>query len=206
VLPALSGGEWRDEVDTLAERPFVDRYEVLQLSPNASTETIERVYRLLAKRYHPDNLETGDADRFAEVCDAFDVLSDPVRRAAYDVTYDEQRNVHMQIFRGATSGDTRGNDRRLFHGVLSLLYVARRRDPYSGGMGAVHLEKMLACPQEHLAFPIWYLKQHGYIETLNNGQMAITVAGIDHLGNEELFLPSERLLPAASLEATSAVS
>jgi curved DNA-binding protein len=35
--------------------PFVAYYETLQLSPNADQATIERVYRLLAKKYHPDN-------------------------------------------------------------------------------------------------------------------------------------------------------
>ena len=39
-------------------------YEILQVSPSADQETIERVYRLLAKRYHPDNLSTGDTNKF----------------------------------------------------------------------------------------------------------------------------------------------
>ena len=38
-----------------------DYYELLQISPNAEPETIHRVYRLLAQRFHPDNKETGDA-------------------------------------------------------------------------------------------------------------------------------------------------
>ena len=45
--------------------PFVDYYEVLQLSQTANADTVERVYRLLAKRYHPDNRETGDVDNAA---------------------------------------------------------------------------------------------------------------------------------------------
>jgi curved DNA-binding protein len=40
--------------------PFMDYYEILQVSPNADQTTIERVYRLLAKKYHPDNAEEGD--------------------------------------------------------------------------------------------------------------------------------------------------
>ena len=39
---------------------FQDYYEVLQLSPKADQETIDRVYRMLVKRYHPDNQETGN--------------------------------------------------------------------------------------------------------------------------------------------------
>ena len=41
-----------------------DYYELLQVSPTADPETIHRVYRLLAQRFHPDNSETGNASRF----------------------------------------------------------------------------------------------------------------------------------------------
>ena len=58
----------------MSQRPFVDFYEILQLSPNASAETLERVYRLLAKRYHPDNQLTGDAEKFSELQQAFETL------------------------------------------------------------------------------------------------------------------------------------
>ena len=46
-----------------------------QATTNATNETIERVYRLLAKRYHPDNQSSGDAQKFAEVHKAFEILS-----------------------------------------------------------------------------------------------------------------------------------
>ena len=44
-----------------------DHYEILQLSPRADQATIQRVFRLLAKRFHPDNHESGDADRFKQL-------------------------------------------------------------------------------------------------------------------------------------------
>lgn len=182
----------------MTERPFVDYYETLQLSPNATGETIERVYRLLAKRYHPDNLATGNADRFAEVHEAFSVLTDSVSRAAYDVRYEDQRSVQWKIFDQRSASDGREEDKRLFHGILSLLYVARRRDPRAGGLGAIMLERMLGCPESHLAFPLWYLKQHGWIEIMDNGQLAITITGVDKLASSELTLPKERLLPEST--------
>jgi curved DNA-binding protein len=184
------------------DRPFVDYYEVLQLSPRATADTVERVYRVLAKRYHPDNQETGDAQTFSELHEAFEVLSDPRARAAYDVSYDEQRQVTWKVFKQESAGGDRANDRRLFHAILSLLYIQRRRDPEKGGLGTVALERMLACPQEHLEFPLWYLKQRGWIERLESGHLAITVEGIDKLGNDDLALPANRLLPAATDTAT----
>ena len=183
----------------MSEQPFIDHYETLQLSPNASAEMIERVYRVLAKRYHPDNGETGNVDRFTEVQAAFETLSDPLRRAAYDVKYDENRQITWKIFKQEKAGDHRAEDRRLFHGILSLLYIARRRDPQNGGLGGVSMEKMLGCPQEHLDFPIWYLKQRGLIERLESGYFAITADGVDKLGQDDLMLPNNRLLSESSL-------
>ncbi|MEJ5370304.1 MAG: J domain-containing protein, partial [Bryobacteraceae bacterium] len=63
---------------------FVDYYELLQISPNAEPETITRVYRILAARFHPDNPHTGDAEKFQLLRKAYQVLSDPQRRAEYD--------------------------------------------------------------------------------------------------------------------------
>ena len=43
---------------------FIDYYEVLQISPKADNETIHRVFRMQAARFHPDNKQTGNAERF----------------------------------------------------------------------------------------------------------------------------------------------
>lgn len=59
-----------------------DYYEVLQVSPRAEAEVIRAAYRTLARKYHPDH--GGDARRMIALNDAWDVLGDPVQRAAYD--------------------------------------------------------------------------------------------------------------------------
>ena len=181
---------------------FVDHYEVLQLSQNAESDTIDRVYRLMAKRFHPDNPASGDIDRFNAVRRAYEVLSSPERRAEYDVTYDTEKSVQWQIFDRQAADDSAEQDRRLFHAILSLLYVARRRDPEGGGMGPVHLERMLGTPREHLEFPLWYLRQRGWVEALDNGLLAISVEGIDKLGSKELALPHERLLTETASQSS----
>ena len=190
----------RADTSTMASL-FIDYYETLQLSPNASSETIERVYRLLAKRYHPDNQDTGDAQKFSEVHTAYQTLSDAERRAAYDVMHDQQRGDSWAIFDQKSAGDDRESDRRMFHGILSLLYIARRRDPHQGGLGSVTLEKMLRCPREHLEFPLWYLKARGWIERLDNGQFAVTIDGIDRVTSQEFDMPDDRLLGESALTA-----
>ena len=63
-----------------------DLYEVLGLQKNASDDDIKKAYRRQAMKYHPDR-NTGDEDaevRFKEIKHAYEVLSDPQKRAAYD--------------------------------------------------------------------------------------------------------------------------
>jgi len=177
------------------EPNYVDYYEVLQVSQSADSETVERVYRLLAKRYHPDNSSSGDEDRFRAIREAFEVLSDSERRARFDVRYDQQAGTRWQIFNQDEALNDHQRDQRIFHGVLSLLYAARRRDPQEGGLGSLHLEQMLGIPREHLDFPMWYLKKRGFVETLPSGMYAITIEGIDWLGHDDNTVPDNRLLP-----------
>lgn len=183
---------------------FQDHYEVLQLSPCADSETIERVYRLLAKRYHPDNRDSGDEARFCEVRDAYEVLRDPERRAAFDARRDELLRATWRIFDQEAFPGELDDDERIFQGVLSLLYVMRRRDPAAGGLGSITLEERLGVPREHLEFPLWYLRRRGLIEVLPGGQLAITVDGIDRLHRDGLGAAGPRLLRGDSSSAAGA--
>lgn len=63
-----------------------DYYEVLGVDKNADEATIKKAYRTLAKKYHPD-MNPGDKEaeaKFKEVNEAYDVLSDPDKKAKYD--------------------------------------------------------------------------------------------------------------------------
>ena len=70
-----------------------DYYEILQISPNADFDTIERVYRHLAKKLHPDNPVTGDTDNFHILLEAYEILISPEQRAAYDAGYENLRTT-----------------------------------------------------------------------------------------------------------------
>ena len=62
-----------------------DYYEVLGLSKGASQEEIKKAYRQLAKKYHPDvNKEPGAEEKFKEINEAYDTLSDEQKKARYD--------------------------------------------------------------------------------------------------------------------------
>lgn len=65
--------------------PKKDYYESLGISKNASDDEIKKAYRTLAKKYHPDlNHEPGAQEKFKEVQEAYDVLSDPEKKSNYD--------------------------------------------------------------------------------------------------------------------------
>ena len=173
---------------------FEDYYETLQLSSSADHDTIEKVYRMLAKRFHPDNPISGNSERFSDLKKAYEILADSEKRAAYDVKHAEVKELHWQVFDQESASDSHESDKRIFQGILSLLYVARRQDVDKPGMGNIHLQNMLGCPTEHLEFHVWYLKEKGWIQRLENGQLAITASGVEKLAEGDLLLRSDRLL------------
>ncbi len=64
---------------------YRDYYAILGVEPTASAEDIRKAYRRLARRYHPDVSKEDDAEeRFKEVSEAYQTLSDPEKREAYD--------------------------------------------------------------------------------------------------------------------------
>jgi len=64
-----------------------DYYAILQVHPNAEKEVIDAAYRKLAAKYHPDvNRSPDTLQKMKQINTAYEVLSDPVKRAAYDAT------------------------------------------------------------------------------------------------------------------------
>jgi curved DNA-binding protein len=71
-----------------------DFYEVLDVPRSTSQDEIQRAYRKLARTYHPDvNSDPGAEDRFKEISEAYDVLSDPETRRRYDAFGPDFRQV-----------------------------------------------------------------------------------------------------------------
>lgn len=110
-----------------------DYYEVLGVDKNADDATIKKAYRTLAKKYHPD-MNPGDKEaeaKFKEVNEAYDVLSDPDKKAKYDqyghAAFDPSagggagfggfgdfggfdiNDIFSSFFGGASGGSTRRN-------------------------------------------------------------------------------------------------
>src|SRR5260370_39903825 len=90
----------------MADRDF---YQILGVSRDASQQDIQRAYRKLARQYHPDvNADPAAEERFKDVSEAYDVLSDPQTRSRYDAFGPDFRQVpedmDPQTWRRAQAG------------------------------------------------------------------------------------------------------
>jgi curved DNA-binding protein CbpA len=183
----------------MAEDQSLDYYEALQVSPTAEPDTIHRIYRLLAQRFHPDNAETGDANRFRVINDAYQELSDPARRARYDVLYHQQQRDRVRI---VSAGATAEEDFELEQinrlTVLEALQSKRRLEPNTSGMEMTELEKLTGRPREHLEFTIWYLVQKKFAQRDDSARLLITADGVDFLEQNYRANVRRRRLQAAT--------
>ena len=160
---------------------FTDYYELLQISPKAEAETIQRIYKMLAARYHPDNPESGDLDLFLLLGQAHATLSNPELRADYDFRYQQHHSEPIELFttREFAAGIDGEANRRL--GILCLLYNRRRNNPEDPGMSLLEFENLMSCPREHLMFAMWYLKERNQVRLDDNSDYVITGDGVDYV-------------------------
>jgi hypothetical protein len=157
-----------------------DHYEALQINAKAEMQTIHRVFRLMAARFHPDNPETGDIEEFLRMKRAYAVLSDPERRAVYDAELEQSRaEGPMPIFgmKDFVTGVDAETNRRL--GVLCLLYNQRRTNPDHPGVSLLDLEREMGFPREYLCFTMWYLRAKEFITVADNSDYSMTALGAD---------------------------
>jgi hypothetical protein len=160
---------------------FIDYYEVLQISPKADLETIHRVFRMQAARYHPDNKQTGDVERFRMLSRIYETLVDPKRREQYDIRRQMREPGSIPVFGLSefVAGIEGEVNRRL--GVLCLLYKRRRSNPDHSALSLLQLEFLMDFPREHLMFTVGYLREKNYIRIVDNSDFQITADGVDAL-------------------------
>lgn len=185
----------------MPEELTTDYYEVLQISPNADPDTVHRVYRLLAQRFHPDNQSTGDSEKFRTLTEAYQVLGDPEQRAQYDVNRPEQQKERSRLISHAVRAvnDVQG-EQLLRLTILELLYARRRTDPQAPGIFYGDLEGLVGFPQEHIDFALWYLAQRKYVDRSDGSKIAITADGVDHL---ESNAPVRHVVPRLTAAVSS---
>lgn len=156
-----------------------DYYEILRVGPQADEETIERVYRTLADRFHPDNQSTGDAGTFLRVREAYETLSDRAERAKYNLLRHDSRGAARFQLRGREffDGVRGGQNRRM--AVLCLLYRKKVSAPESGGLTLLDLEELTGCTREELSSALWYLCEKQWAAMGEFTAYSITAEGFD---------------------------
>ncbi len=166
-----------------------DYYEFLQISPNADSETIHRVYRFLAARLHPDNPQSGDAEMFHRLKTAYDVLSDPVRRAEYDTTRTREPVHAVPWSTSIDFMDSLDGERNRRLAVLAVLYYRRRTNPSMPEVPLSEIELRMGFPRDYLDFTTWYLLKKGYVTRADNSEFTLTADGVDFVEMQRANLP-----------------
>jgi curved DNA-binding protein len=181
---------------------FIDYYTILQVNPNCDAKSLETAYRYLAKMYHPDHIETADVTKFNEVIEAYRALRNPDQRAEYDVLY--AANAKEEGFRfplnneGEADGKAALDDAEAHARILLLLYKRRREHALDAGVPGFFVQEMLNCSDDHFEFHRWYLKAKGFIEITEQGTLAITLLGVDHVISMSRTTMREKLLIQSS--------
>jgi curved DNA-binding protein len=161
-----------------------DHYEILRLSPTADADTIERVYRTLMKRFHPDNEKTGDAEIFLRIAEAHRILIDPRQREQYDIERGASNSVvrfdlRSREFFAGLKGE---QNRRL--AALCLLYRKRASDHEYPGLSLLDLENLSGFTREELGFAMWYLCEKSLAKVDDTTHYGITAGGVDFVENK----------------------
>lgn len=164
-----------------SDKSFIDFYSILQVHPQSDAKALEAAYRDLAKTYHPDHSETADTHKFREVLEAYRALKNPKDRANYDVQYTIHTGFSFEQPASDTSEKVALSDADAHSRTLHYLYKRRREFASDPGVGQYSLRQMLNCSDESFEFHVWYLRGKGFIEYTEEGTLAITVAGIDHV-------------------------
>jgi curved DNA-binding protein CbpA len=176
-----------------------DYYEFLQISRNAESETIHRVYRFLAARFHPDNAETGDASQFFLLKQAYDVLSDPERRAKYDASFEDEVPPPDPLSSSIDFMDQIDGELNRRLAVLAVLYIRRRTNPSRPEVSLMEVEVRMGFPRDYLEFTTWYLQKKGYITRADNSAFTLTAEGVDFVETQRANIPVlSKLLTSSS--------
>jgi len=168
-----------------------NHYEVLELCPNASIASIERMFRFLATKMHPD--AGGDKEEFSRLVKAFEVIRDPSTRTAYDAELANQNQQNDHLVEHAAQA---GNDVVDRHQILCLFYARRRQTGNQPALGTMTVGKMMDVSEEVLDFHLWYFREKGWIKREEDGGYAITAEGVDKVEASEIQLATQLRIEA----------
>jgi hypothetical protein len=174
-------------------------YELLQVDRDAHPTIIRYAYRFLAAMYHPDNSESGNAEKFRIITEAWRTLSDDGKRAAYDMSLGAKVSAAPPPGApGVTTGANTDNfgkfslpkipktgisydETELRLAILQILLSQRKKKPLSGGATAKMVMDILDINDiPVIEFSFWYLREKGLVE-MGERVFMISVRGVDYI-------------------------
>jgi curved DNA-binding protein CbpA len=163
---------------------FQDHYLVLNVESKADSETIQKAYTTLAARFHPNNKETGDPEKFQAVTQAYEVLADPAARTAFDAVRSGPEKEAPSRFSGSGFFHALAGELLRRQCILCLLYDRRRQYPLRPILSLKQIETMMNASFEEVQFSVWYLRQKGQVTADDKNNLQISVAGMESLERE----------------------
>jgi curved DNA-binding protein len=177
----------------------INFYELLQVDRDAHPTIIRYAYRFLAAMYHPDNSESGNAEKFRIITEAWRTLSDEGKRAAYDMSLGAKPQLSDPTGGAGAAGGAGGNDFgkgslpkipktgisfdevELRLAILQILLAQRKKKPMTGGATAKMVMDILDINDIPLIeFAFWYLREKGLVE-MGERVFMISVKGVDFI-------------------------
>jgi len=179
----------------------ISYYELLQVDREAHPTIIRYAYRFLAAMYHPDNGDSGDAEKFRIITEAWRTLSDEGKRAAYDMSLGTKEVKTVGGAGGAGGGGPSGapsqfgkdsmpkipkagiswNEIELRLAILQILLVAKKKRPQTGGATAKMMMDILSIENVvEMEFALWYLRETNLIE-MGDRMFMIAWRGVDYI-------------------------
>jgi len=191
----------------MIEMKNIDYYEFLQISPNADADTIHRVYRFLAARFHPDNPASGDPEKFFMLKTAYDILANPDTRLEYDMSRERQTAEQTPLSSSVDFLDQFEGELNRRLAVLAVLYYRRRNNSQRPEVSLQEIELQMGFPRDYLDFTTWYLLKKGYITRADNSDFTLTAEGVDFVETQRVNMPVlNKMLTAGSTISSPSTS
>jgi hypothetical protein len=177
----------------------IDYYSLLEVNPTAEPCMIDAAYEFLAHRYHPQNPQTANVAIYERLAEAYEVLSDPVKRTEYDL--ERRANKSGDVAKGDRNRNTIRSKRAQ---MLEMLYWRRVESPYKPIITIHEFETILKIPKEQLEFNLWFLRDKGMIIRSDNACFVISadgVAAVEMLEESEMSKPDAEQSEEQAAEA-----
>lgn len=149
-----------------------DHHELLRAGVAGDAERLDRVYRALAFRYHPDNGDSGDSEIFLRISETYRILSVSKPRPEREIARHDGTNWQ--------TGLRLLKDKRA--ALLGLLCQRRMSDYRNAFVSPGELESLTGMTPDEIGFTLWYLREKGAVTGSDSSpDYSISAAGVDLL-------------------------